>query len=245
MNRVSQIAVVALLSFATNAHCQSPAGVPPAPGRSVPVFPADVAPSPAPQAGTSAGSPSSIAAAAAASAAADTTAGAKPVIDLLASLARFDQNGRDPSQKIGFELPERAVNDYVAYVLRTRPRPGLKGLRVTLQAHNQIVFEPEVDFATIAPWFSGAVPDALKAFLGGGQSVRLTVDFESRDGAVTLKWKDAVLPGSKAISASVFAAFLQTLGSRQPEAFDITKPIPLPFGLKRIWTEKQTLGGET
>jgi hypothetical protein len=116
---------------------------------------------------------------------------------------------------------------------------------VTLLPRNQIVFEPEVDFAAVAPWFSGAVPDALKAFLGGGQNVRLSVEFEARDGAVTLKWKDAVLPGSQAISANVFAVFLQTLGSQQPEAFDITKPIPLPFGLKRIWTDKQSLNGET
>jgi len=38
---------------------------------------------------------------------------------------------------------------------------------------------------------------------------------------------------------------LQTLGSRQPENFNPDKPIPLPFGLKKVWTEKQLLCGET
>jgi hypothetical protein len=41
------------------------------------------------------------------------------------------------------------------------------------------------------------------------------------------------------------SAVLQALGSRQPESYDTAKPIPLPFGLKRIWTGKQSIYGET
>jgi hypothetical protein len=38
---------------------------------------------------------------------------------------------------------------------------------------------------------------------------------------------------------------LQALGSHQPESYDTAKPIPLPYGLKRIWTDKQLICGET
>ena len=59
------------------------------------------------------------------------------------------------------------------------------------------------------------------------------------NGALT--WPSSDLPVPNAILNTV----LQSLGAHQPEGYDTTKPIPLPFGLKRIWTEKQAVGGET
>ena len=40
-------------------------------------------------------------------------------------------------------------------------------------------------------------------------------------------------------------ALLQAIGAHQPEAYDPAKPLPLPFGLKRIWIGKQSILGET
>jgi hypothetical protein len=60
------------------------------------------------------------------------------IADLLASLARFDRDGRIAEQKIGFEIPERAVNEYLAYSLRNRPRPGIGSITVTLLSKNDI-----------------------------------------------------------------------------------------------------------
>jgi hypothetical protein len=175
---------------------------------------------------------------------ADSSAGAKPVLELISSLSKFDQDGREPDHKIGFELPEASVNDYIAYVLRTRPRPGVQKMRVSLMAHNQITFEAEVDFTAIAQWLSWTPPDALKSMLTGTQTVRLNLEFEARDGAVTLKWKDAFGPGNQTVPSPILTTVLQSLGAHQPEAFDTTKPIPLPYGLKRIWTDKHSLSGE-
>ena len=52
--------------------------------------------------------------------------------DLLASLGKFDQEGRPAGHKLGFEIPEKALNDYLAYTLRTNPRPGIGAMTVTL-----------------------------------------------------------------------------------------------------------------
>jgi len=38
---------------------------------------------------------------------------------------------------------------------------------------------------------------------------------------------------------------MQALGLRQPESFDTAKPIPLPFGLKRVWIDRHSVCGET
>ena len=52
-------------------------------------------------------------------------------------------------------------------------------------------------------------------------------------------------PDGKAMVGKVVSSLMQALGSRQPESIDPGKPSPLPFGLKRVWTEKQLLCGET
>ena len=39
---------------------------------------------------------------------------------------------------------------------------------------------------------------------------------------------------------------VQVIGLHQPELYNIgQQPIPLPFGLQRLWCEKQLLNGET
>jgi hypothetical protein len=37
---------------------------------------------------------------------------------------------------------------------------------------------------------------------------------------------------------------IQIVAARQPEKYDTSKPLPLPFGLRRIWTEEQLTAGE-
>jgi hypothetical protein len=174
----------------------------------------------------------------------DAAVAAQPVMDVLSSLARWDQNGRDPGQKVGFELPESAVNAYAAYILRERPRPGVRSAHLTLLPGNQITVETEIDFDTVAGWNVWAPPQVLKALLNGRKSLRMTFEFDARNGMVTFKWKEIVGPDNKAIRSSVLAGFLEVLGAHQPESYDMTKPIPLPFGLQRIWTVKQLIGGE-
>ena len=176
---------------------------------------------------------------------ADPLAAAKPVLDLLSSLEKFDHDGRNPAQRVGFELPESAVNDYIAYVLRTRPRPGIRALHASLLPKNEIAFDAEIDLDAIAQWNSLIPAEMLKKLFQGKVTVRLNVGFEVTGGMVKLIWKDPAEPQANAIPASVMPMLLQIIGAHQPEAFDISKPIPLPFGLQRIWTDKQSLGGET
>ena len=165
--------------------------------------------------------------------------------DLLASLARFDQNGRDPAQKLGFEIPERAVNEYLAYSLRNRPRPGISSITVTLLPNNELSGVIEIDFKAVTGWNPEILPENLRPLLQGKMALRVNARFESRNGSLTFVLKDVQGPDGKAIPTKVMTDLLQAIGSRQPESYDMAKPIPLPFGLKRVWTEKQSACGET
>jgi hypothetical protein len=173
------------------------------------------------------------------------TQGSMQIQDLLASLARFDRNGRDPSQKLGFEIPERAVNEYLAYSLRNNPRPGISSVTVTLLPNNEVSGVVEVDFNTVKLWNPELLPEPLRPLLSGKRTIRVNAHFESRNGSFTPVLKDAHGPDGNLLSNKIMTDLLQAIGSRQPESYDMAKPTPLPFGLKRIWTGKQSLLGET
>jgi hypothetical protein len=171
--------------------------------------------------------------------------GVNMIQDLLTSLGKFDQEGRPAGRKVGFEIPERALNEYVAYTLRNRPRPGITSMTVMLLPKNQISSDIEIDFDAVQKWNPGIFPEAVRGFLTGKRTVHTDLKFEVKNGAVSFDLKDATGPDGKAIVNKVMTAVLQALGSQQPESYDTSKPIPLPFGLKRIWTDKQLLCGET
>jgi len=174
----------------------------------------------------------------------ESTPGVTMIQELLVSLGKFQEDGKPEKQKLGFEIPERALNEYLAYSLRNRPRPGIAAMTVTLLPKNQISSEVQIDFDTVQKWDPEIFPEVLRPILSGKRKVKAEVQFESANGSCNFSLKDAMGPDGKAIANKIMAV-MQALGSRQPESYDTAKPIPLPFGLKRIWTEKQLLCGET
>jgi hypothetical protein len=189
--------------------------------------------------------PASPAKMAAAASSGEATQGSMQILDLLASLARFDRNGRDPAQKLGFEIPERAVNEYLAYVLRTRPRPGISAITISLLPNNDVSGVVEIDFNTVKQWDPELLPEALRPLFSGRQTIKVNAHIESRNSTFTVVFKDVQGPDGKPLSNKLITDLLQTIGSRQPESYDTAKPMPLPFGLKRVWTGKQSVCGET
>jgi len=167
------------------------------------------------------------------------------VVDMLATLSRFDQDGRAAGQKIGFQFPERAVNEYLAFALRSRPRPGISAITVKLLTRNDISATVDVDFSSVSQWNAELLPEALRSVLTGTRRLEVNGHFESSNGTIQFTLKDAHGPDGKALAAKIMNDLMQAIGSRQPEAYDAAKPLPLPFGLKRVWTDKQSLCGET
>lgn len=175
----------------------------------------------------------------------DSAFGAMQVVDLLNSLAHYDQDGRQAAQKIGFEVPERAVNDYLVYSLHNRPRPAISSATVALTPGNNVTVTVELDFDAIQQWVPELLPEALRPMFTGKRLVKVNAHFESSNGNVSFALKDVTGPNGKPFDAKLMNALMQSLGAKQPEAYDTSKPLPLPFGLKRIWTDKQSILGET
>ena len=173
------------------------------------------------------------------------TGGVDMIQDLLASLGKFEQDGRPAGQKLGFEIPERALNEYLAYTLRNRPRPGIGAMTVALLPKNRLSSDVEIDFDAVQEWKPEIFPEILRGLLAGKRTVHADLTFEAKNGFCRLKLKEVMGPDGKAIVNKVMSSVLQALGSRQPESYDTAKPIPLPYGLKRIWTDKQLICGET
>jgi hypothetical protein len=167
------------------------------------------------------------------------------VEDLLGSLARFDQNGRDPAQKLGFEIPETAVNEYLAYALRNRPRPGISAITVTLLPRNEVAATITIDFDAVQKWNPEILPEPLRPLFTGKLALRMNTQVSSKDGSFTFVLKDVRRTDGTAIRNQVVTDVLRALGSRQPESYNPDGPMTLPFGLKRVWIEKQLLCGET
>jgi hypothetical protein len=174
------------------------------------------------------------------------TAGVDQVVQVLDWLAKYDRDGRQPANKINFRLPESVVNEYLAYALRANPRPGLSSVTLRLRANNEISAEVWIDFDAIAKWNSKILPAPLHLVLNGKKALRVDAQLDARDGVLNYSLKTAYGPAGDIIAKKVMEDIMQSIGLHQREMYNVGRqPIPLPFGLQRMWCEKQLLAGET
>jgi len=114
-----------------------------------------------------------------------------------------------------------------------------------LTAGNNVTVTVELDFDAIQQWVPELFPEALRPMFTGKRLVKVNAHFESSNGNVSFALKDVTGPNGKPFDAKIMNDLLRSLGTKQPETYDTSKPLPLPFGLKRIWTDKQSILGET
>jgi hypothetical protein len=168
------------------------------------------------------------------------------MLDLLTSLAAYNRNGRNrQQQQISFEIPETEINEYLAYSLRFVRRPGIESASVTLLPHNTVQAVALIDYDAIRRWNPGTVPLALQATLQGKREIHLDAQFEAQNGILNFTLQAAQDHERKPIPKDVAANILRSLAAQQPEQYDTSAPIRLPFGLQRVWTESRVLCGNT
>jgi hypothetical protein len=172
------------------------------------------------------------------------TAAVRRVQDILLALEKFDNAGRPETvQRVYFELAESDINDYLAYSLKVRPRPGIDRAGVRFQDNNHISAAVAVDFDQIAAW-APLIPSLFQPLLSASRPVAIDIAFEVRDSAVTFQFTDLNKP-EDALVRRVMQTLVHILALHQPERYDSSRPLPLPFGLRRAWTTHRILGGET
>jgi hypothetical protein len=166
--------------------------------------------------------------------------GVQRVKNVLEALQRFDRTGRNRQmQQVSFELPEADINDYLAWSLRTTPRPGVAGIFVKLHAGNHVNVRAALDFSSMGSW--AAVVESLLQ-LDGNRVISADVAFQVHDGALTFQFTG----GAETIKVRrAMQMLLHILAMHQPEKYDTSKPIPLPYGLRRLATAERMILGET
>jgi len=170
------------------------------------------------------------------------TPGSDHVLAVLQALQNYANGVR--TQRVTFEFTESEVNEYLAYSLRTKPRPGVSRLAVRFSPDNEISVLAMIDFASVQKWNEWLVPAALRSALSTQHPVQVDITFQASDGFGTFKLKNASGPGDAVIPKAAMEWIIEAIAVHQPEWYDTTSSIPLPFRLQRIWTANHTISGD-
>jgi hypothetical protein len=158
--------------------------------------------------------------------------------------ALFDRlRNAKPNERVSFQLTETEINDYMVTSLKKTPRPGVDAVTVKFFPNNYVSTFTWVDFDAVERWKPGTIPALLKPVLNGKKSIWVDVRFQASAGIATFSVEKAYFNEIR-IPALVVEKMMQVLASRQPEHYDTSKPVPLPFGLTRVWTKEKLVGGE-
>jgi hypothetical protein len=143
---------------------------------------------------------------------------------------------------VAFKLGESDINEYMRYALKTTPRPGLDSVTVKFFPKDYISTLATIDFAAVEKWHPGMIPTVLRPFLKGKKSVWIDYRIHASGSHLTFsvekaRYQDMYLP------TFFVEKMIQILAARQPEKYDTSKPVPLPFGLVVVSTHEQFVEG--
>ena len=79
--------------------------------------------------------------------------------------------------------------------------------------------------------------------LNGKKTIWVDYRFRIVNGKITFSVEKAYHQNLR-LPAWLVEKMIEILAARQPEKYDTTKPLPMPFGLRDLWTEGHTVGGK-
>ena len=144
---------------------------------------------------------------------------------------------------VSFQISSTEINDYMRWALRTTPRPGLESVTVKIFAHNYVSTYSIVDFDAVEKWKPGTIPKLLRPVLSGKKTVWVDYRFQAENGKITFSVEKAYY-GSLRLPSFFVEKMIGIVAARQPEKYDTSKPLPLPFDLRRVWTQEHVAMGE-
>jgi hypothetical protein len=169
----------------------------------------------------------------------------RPVERMLGFFESLRNAGRDQEAHravphVEARFADGEVNEYLAYALKTAPRPGVKSIHVECADGNYIATTVVADLDALERWKPGTIPPALRWALSGTKTLRVDVRFrQSTDRLVGLTVEKAYYQDLR-VPALVVQEMMRTLAARQPEHYD-TNNLTLPMGLRRMWTTGRTI----
>ena len=168
-----------------------------------------------------------------------------PVVTKFLDLFDRLRAAQDPDgdhQHVAFKLSETEVNEYLRHSLKTTPRPGLDSETIKFFANDYVSTFTRVDFDALERWHPGTIPTVLRPILKGKKSIWIDCRIHAVDSKMTFtvekaRYEDMALP------AFFVNKLIQIVAARQPEKYDTSKPMPIPFGLQKVWTTEHIIQG--
>ena len=174
------------------------------------------------------------------------TTGAPPAVatkflDLFDRL-RAAQDPDGSHEHVAFKFSEADVNEYLRYSLKATPRPGLDSLTVKFFANDYVSTFARVDFDAVERWHPGTIPAILRPILKGKRAILIDMRMHAVGSQVSFsvekaRYDDMFLP------AFFVEKMIQLVAARQPEKYDTTKPMTIPFGLVKVSTSEHMVEG--
>jgi hypothetical protein len=164
-------------------------------------------------------------------------------LDLFDRLRVAQEKGEQGKfQLVTFQLSEAEINEYMVYSLKTTPRPGLDSITVKIFGQDYVSTLTRVDFDALERWRPGTIPKLLQPLLKGKKSISVDYRIHVDDSKLTFTVEKASYE-TQTLPSIFVDKLIQIVAARQPEKYDTTKPIPLPFGLRKVWTAEHTVQG--
>jgi len=164
-------------------------------------------------------------------------------------LGLFDQlrqaqtkNAEGGHQKVNFRLSDGEINDYMRYALKATPRPGLDAVTVKVFPKDYISTFTMVDFDAVERWHPGTIPALLRPVLKGKKSIWVDYRIHAQNSQMTFEVEKARYENIP-LPAFFVNKMIQLVAARQPEKYDTTKPVPIPFGLRQVATSDHIIEG--
>jgi hypothetical protein len=167
---------------------------------------------------------------------------AQKVLALFQDLREARAHRATNPRYVSFALSDGEINEYMRYALRTAPRPGVDSVTIKIFPQNYVSTFTIVDFDAIERWKPGTIPMLLRPILRGKQSIWIDYRFASANWKITFSVEKAYFDKLR-LPAIFVSKVIQILAARQPEHYDTSKPLTMPFGLRQAWTENRVVKG--
>jgi hypothetical protein len=164
-------------------------------------------------------------------------------------LGLFDQlraaeaaGARGEHKPVAIRLADAEINEYMRYSLKALPRPGLESVTVKIFPANYISTFTVIDFDAVQQWYPGTIPALLRPVLNGRKSLWVDYRFQAGDAKLSFSVEKAYYQNIR-IPALLMGKVIQIVAARQPEKYDTSQAVPIPFGLDRLWTNDHVIQG--
>lgn len=152
------------------------------------------------------------------------------------------QKARGTPQHVTFKLSDAEIDEYMRYSLRAIPRPGLDSVTVKFFPSNYISTYTVIDFDAVERWHPGTIPSLLRPVLSGKKSIWVDYRINANDSKISFSVEKAYYQNLR-LPAFFVEKMIGIVAARQPEKYDTSKPMEIPFGLKQVWTNEHSVEG--